>query len=121
MTKPWIRALLAGLLAATGLGAHAQAQTYPNRPVRIIVPYVPGGTVDLVARVLAQRLTEQMGQPFVVENRAGASGVIGSDLVAKAPADGYTLLVQSPTLIANPLMVRKVPCLLYTSPSPRDS
>jgi tripartite-type tricarboxylate transporter receptor subunit TctC len=117
--KTWTGALLAGLLAAIGLNAaHAQAQNYPNRPVRIIVPYVPGGTVDLVARVLAQRLTEQMGQPFVVENRAGASGVIGSDVVAKAAADGYTLLVQSPTLIANPLMVRKVPYDVITDFTP---
>ena len=99
---------MAGLtLAVLALAAHAQG--YPNRAVRIIVPYAPGGTVDLVARVLAQSLSEQTGQPFVVENRAGASGVIGSDAVAKAPADGYTLLVQSPTLIANPLMVKTVP------------
>lgn len=105
--NPWIRVLTVSLLAMSSIAA--QAQTYPDRPVRIIVPYVPGGTVDLVARVLAQRLSEQMGQPFVVENRAGASGAIGSDAVAKAPADGYTLLVQSPTLIANPLMVKKVP------------
>ena len=99
---------LLGFLVAAAL-ASAQAQGYPNKPVRIIVPYAPGGTVDLVARVLAQALTEQMGQPFVVENRAGASGVIGSDAVAKAPADGYTLLVQSPTLVANPLMLKNVP------------
>ena len=85
------------------------AQGYPSKPVRIIVPYVPGGTVDLVARVLAQQLTEQTGQPFIVENRAGASGVIGSDVVAKAAPDGYTLLVQSPTLIASPLMLKKIP------------
>jgi tripartite-type tricarboxylate transporter receptor subunit TctC len=101
------RAAIAACLAGTSWLAAAQG--YPNRPVKIIVPYVPGGTVDLVARVLAQRLSEQMGQQFVVENRAGASGVIGSDAVAKAAPDGYTLLVQSPTLVANPLMVRKVP------------
>jgi tripartite-type tricarboxylate transporter receptor subunit TctC len=106
--RSWTRraALAASLAGASFLAA---AQGYPNRPVKIIVPYVPGGTVDLVARVLAQRLSEQMGQQFVVENRAGASGVIGSEAVAKAAPDGYTLLVQSPTLIANPLMVRKVP------------
>ena len=87
----------------------ALAQTYPSKPVRIIVPFVPGGTVDLVARALAQQLTEQTGHNFIVDNKAGASGVIGSDLVAKAPSDGYTLLVQSPTLIASPLMLKKVP------------
>jgi tripartite-type tricarboxylate transporter receptor subunit TctC len=99
---------LFGLMAAAA-AITVQAQGYPTKPVRIIVPYAPGGTVDLVARVLAQSLSEQMGQPFVVENRAGASGVIGSDAVAKAPADGYTLLVQSPTLVANPLMLKNVP------------
>lgn len=99
---------LFGLMAAAAV-ISASAQGYPSKPVRIIVPYAPGGTVDLVARVLAQSLSEQMGQPFVVENRAGASGVIGSDAVAKAPADGYTLLLQSPTLVANPLMLKNVP------------
>jgi tripartite-type tricarboxylate transporter receptor subunit TctC len=88
-------------------GAHAQS-TYPDKPVRIVVPYPPGGTVDLVARVLAQALSEQTGQSFIVDNRSGASGAIGSDAVAKATPDGYTLLVQSPTLIANPLISKKV-------------
>ena len=103
--------LLTAALLSTGLlaASPALADTYPSRTVRIIVPFSPGGTVDLVARVLAQRLTEQTGQQFIVDNRAGASGVIGSDAVAKAAPDGYTLLVQSPTLIANPMMVRKVP------------
>jgi tripartite-type tricarboxylate transporter receptor subunit TctC len=103
----WITRALAACALAAALPAIAQP--YPARPVRIIVPYVPGGTVDLVARVLAQQLGEQMGQSFIVENRAGASGVIGSEAVAKATPDGYTLLVQSPTLVANPLMVKKVP------------
>jgi tripartite-type tricarboxylate transporter receptor subunit TctC len=96
---------LATALATAGVAA----EDFPAKPVRIIVPYVAGGTVDLVARVLAQRLSEQMGQQFIVENKAGASGTIGSDAVAKAPADGYTLLVQSPTLIASPLMMKRVP------------
>ena len=118
MTRWTRRTAVAAAIAFTCLGAAAQQAAYPNRPVKIIVPYVPGGTVDLVARVLAQRLSEQMGQQFVVENRAGASGVIGSDAVAKAPPDGYTLLVQSPTLVANPLMVRKVPYDVTTDFSP---
>lgn len=96
---------LVAALAATGV----MAQDYPNKPVRIVVPYVAGGTVDLVARVLAQRLSAQMGQQFIVDNKAGASGTIGSDAVAKAKADGYTLLVQSPTLIAGPLMMKRMP------------
>lgn len=87
--------------------ASANAQDYPVKPVRIIVPYAPGGTVDLIARILAQSLSEQSGHQFIVENKSGASGAIGSDAVAKASADGYTLLVQSPTLIANPLLTRK--------------
>jgi len=85
------------------------AQSYPTKPVRIIVPYAPGGTVDSVARTLAVRLSEQLGQPFVVENRAGANGAIGSDLVAKAPADGYTLLMQASTFVASALLVKSQP------------
>ncbi|MDP9900812.1 tripartite tricarboxylate transporter substrate binding protein [Variovorax ginsengisoli] len=97
---------LAPILAAP---TFARAETYPARPVKIVVPYVAGGTVDLVARVLAQKLSEQMGQPFVVENRPGASGLIGSEAVTKAPPDGYTLLLQSPTLVASPLIMKKTP------------
>lgn len=100
-------ALALGLSALAPL-AFGQA-AYPNKPVRIIVPYAPGGTVDAVARTLAVRLSEQMGQPFVVENRAGASGAIGSDLVAKSPADGYTLLMQAATFVANVLLVKNSP------------
>ncbi|MDB5966083.1 MAG: tripartite tricarboxylate transporter substrate binding protein [Polaromonas sp.] len=104
------RTLLGAL--ALGLAALAPAafgQTYPNKPVRVIVPYAPGGTVDTVARMLSQRLSEQMGQPFVVENRAGANGAIGSDVVAKSPADGYTLLMQASTFVAAALLVKSQP------------
>ena len=87
----------------------AHAQTYPNKVVRIVVPYPPGGTVDAVARVIAQRLTESLGQQFIVENRAGASGTIGSTAVARSPADGYTLLVQASTFVASPLLMGNVP------------
>ena len=108
MTRSNTSNMIFGVTAAF-LSLPACAQTYPNHSVRIIVPYSPGGTVDLVARVLAQKLTEQMGQTFVVENKAGASGAIGSDAVARATPDGYTLLVQSPTLIANPLLIKNTP------------
>ncbi len=102
-------ALALGMLLIAGAGSSALAQTYPNRPVRIIVPYPAGGTVDAVARVVAQRLTEQMGQSFIVENRAGANGVIGSDAVAKAAPDGYTLLVQASTFVTNPILLKNLP------------
>jgi len=102
------------LLGALALGLSALApvafgQTYPTKPVRIIVPYAPGGTVDAVARTLAVRLSEQLGQPFIVENRSGASGAIGSDVVAKSPADGYTLLMQASTFVASALLVKSQP------------
>ncbi len=74
-----------------------QAQNYPNKPVRLVVPFAPGGGVDLAARVLAQQLTEHVKQSFVVENRTGASGIIGTEFVVKSPPDGYNLLVGSQT------------------------
>jgi tripartite-type tricarboxylate transporter receptor subunit TctC len=86
-----LSACLAGLVALSGT-AWADA-SYPHHSVKIVVPYPPGGTNDTVARLLAQRLSDKLGQPFIVENRAGASGNIGADAVARAPADGYTLLV----------------------------
>jgi tripartite-type tricarboxylate transporter receptor subunit TctC len=84
------------VVAGVGL-AHAQSAAYPARPVRIVVPFAPGGGVDVTARILAQRLTERTGQSFFVENRTGASGIIGVEHVAKSPPDGYTLLVGSQT------------------------
>jgi tripartite-type tricarboxylate transporter receptor subunit TctC len=79
------------LAAALASPTSTAAESYPSRPVRIIVPFSPGGTSDLMARVMAQQLSEQLGQPFVVDNRAGASGTIGHGIVAKAAPDGYTL------------------------------
>jgi tripartite-type tricarboxylate transporter receptor subunit TctC len=80
----------AALMLAAGL---ASAQAYPNKPVKLVVPYPPGGPTDIVARVVAQQLSEQTGQQFIVENKAGAGGNLGAEAVARAPADGYTLLV----------------------------
>ena len=101
---------------ATALGAAlcivpavAFSQNYPVKPVRVIVPWPPGGSNDIVGRVVAQKMTELLGQQFVVENRGGASGVIGSDLVAKAQPDGYTVMVQSATHVANPHLFKKLP------------
>jgi tripartite-type tricarboxylate transporter receptor subunit TctC len=84
------------MAAASPLAAPALAQTpWPARPVRIVVPFPPGGSNDVVARPLAERLQARLGQPVVIENRAGAGGAIGATAVAQAPADGYTLMVSS--------------------------
>ncbi|WP_027014467.1 Bug family tripartite tricarboxylate transporter substrate binding protein [Comamonas composti] len=106
------RTLLASVGAAIlSMGpALAQADTYPTRPVKIVVPFTPGGTTDLVARLMAQQLQERTGGTFIVENKAGAGGNIGADAVAKAPADGYTLLLVSSNILAiNPLVYKKLP------------
>lgn len=92
-----MRTLLLVLLVA--LTRSAIAQDYPARPVKLIVAYAPGAENDLIARLVAQHLTEQLRQPFIVENKPGASGVIGADFVAKAPPDGYTLLLGTTTLL----------------------
>jgi hypothetical protein len=84
--------IVVGLVAALHVQSLAQSQTWPQRPVRIIVPYAAGGNSDGMARIVAQRLTETFGQQFIVENRLGANGAIASEAVARAPADGYTLL-----------------------------
>jgi tripartite-type tricarboxylate transporter receptor subunit TctC len=87
----------------------AQAQSYPTRPVRIVAASAPGGGSDILARLIAQKLTEEFKQQVLVENRAGASGIIGTEFVAKAPADGYTLLLIQPSLTINPSIFPKLP------------
>ena len=87
----------------------ASAQSYPNRSVRVIIPFPPGGTLDTLGRAVAQKLADQMGQPFVVDNRAGGNGIIGADLVAKSPADGYTLLFNASTFVTAPMTMKQVP------------
>src|SRR5688500_15076825 len=91
------------------LAANAFAQTYPDRPVRLIVGFPPGGSSDTVARVVAQSLAPLLGQPVVVENKPGAGGVIGSDLVAKAAPDGYTLLLATAGHSTAAAMMAKLP------------
>ena len=94
--------------AALSPAAHAQP-AWPARSVRVVVPFTPGGTNDIVARVLSRELSDSMGQQFVVDNRPGASGVVGADIVAKAPADGYTLMVHSVSHLANAHAYKKLP------------
>lgn len=91
-SKHWLRGLCAAVVLSVGWGS-VHAQSYPTKPVRLVVPFPAGGATDLFARTLSQKLGEKMGVALVVENRPGAGGTLGSDLVAKAPADGYTLLL----------------------------
>ena len=94
-----VRTILAAALIAAPLSVAAQA--WPSKTVRMIVPFAPGGTTDVLARMLARRYGETLGQPFVVENRSGAGGMIGTEVAIKAPADGYTLLFTSASLSVN--------------------
>ena len=102
---------IAGLgLASVFMAAGALGQPYPSKPIRMIVPFAAGGTTDIVGRSIGQKLGDRLGQQIVVENRAGANGNIGNDLVAKAPADGYTLLMSlDSTLVINPYVYSKLP------------
>lgn len=99
--------LLFGALVALTLAGLASAQDYPTRTVRIIVPYPPGGPTDIISRHLAKRLTDDLGQQFVVENKPGANGIIGTDLVAKSKPDGYTLLFDPSGPVASGLALYK--------------
>lgn len=101
-------ARLAAFFAALALAGNAFAQSYPDRPVRIIVPFAPAGPTDVVARIIADRLSANLGKQFFVVNQPGASGNNGANMVAAAPADGYTLLIVSTSLVVNPSMNPKV-------------
>src|SRR5687768_10961003 len=92
--------LVAAALTATPCAAQTQ-QKYPVKPIRFVVPFSPGGGTDTLARIIAQKMSENWGQPVVIENRTGAGGTIGTGIVAKAAPDGYTILVQSPGFVVS--------------------
>ena len=98
---------LVALLAVLAAAPSAPAQDYPTRPVTIIVPFAPGGSADIGARMFAQKLTERLGKPVVVENRAGAGTVIGANAAAKAAPDGYTLLMGGSSALAYNVTLHK--------------
>lgn len=85
------------------------AQPYPSKPVRVVIVYPPGGSNDVVGRIVFQKMSESMGQQFVIDNRGGAEGIIGSEIVVKSPADGYTVMVQSATHVANAHLYKSLP------------
>jgi tripartite-type tricarboxylate transporter receptor subunit TctC len=101
------RAVALSIALVIPTSIHAQAP-YPNRPVRMIVPFPPGGPSDVITRLIAQKFSERLGQQFYVENHAGGSGNVGTALAARAPADGYTILVISSTLVVNPSLFEKL-------------
>ena len=102
------RSVLTGSLLALSVPA-AWAQGYPNKPVKLIVPFAPGGFTDVVARILGQKLSVTMGQQFIVENKPGAGSIIGTDFVAKAAPDGYTLVMVSTTHVISPWIYKTMP------------
>jgi tripartite-type tricarboxylate transporter receptor subunit TctC len=106
--KTLAKSILAAALCAVSLSA-AHAQSYPNKPVKLIVPFAPGGFTDVVARILGQRLSTAMGQQFVIENKAGAGSIIGTDFVAKSAPDGYTLVMISTTHVISPWIYKTMP------------
>lgn len=102
--KSGIRQKLIATIFGVVISACAAAQNFPTKPIRVIVPYSPGGTTDIVARIVAQRAEQLLGQPMIVENRTGGGTIAGTRAVLQAPADGYTVLVGGPTLLILPLL-----------------
>ncbi len=110
MWRHHLRALILFTFAAATLGiSHAVAQTYPNKTVRFIVPYPPGGATDIISRAIGAKLSQSLGQQFIIDNRAGGGQKIGTALAARAPADGYTMLLVSVTHSINPGLDPKLP------------
>ncbi len=109
MFKRFSEVLAAALAAATLVAQPALADTWPSKPIKLVVPYPPGGSTDITARVVAENLRPLLGQPVVIENRPGAAGNIGADAVAKSEPDGYTLLMATSTHATNPSLYKSLP------------
>jgi tripartite-type tricarboxylate transporter receptor subunit TctC len=118
MTKTkWMTGLIAMLLVAAVAPA-ALAQPYPNKPIKLVLPYSPGGIVDYIGRTLAQHLGEAIGQPVVAENRPGAGGISGTDTVARSAPDGYTIVIMDPAIVINPTLQPSIPYDLFKQLEP---
>ncbi len=100
-----VNSLLVGLLLAAGTQAFAQQDNFPSKPIRIVVPYPPGGFTDILGRLIAEKLSVNVGQPVIIDNKGGGGSTIGSGFVAKAPADGYTLLLVAPDIAINESLI----------------
>lgn len=108
----WVVVALAPALLALSITA-ASAQDYPSRPIKLVMPYAPGGIIDFTGRKLAQYLAEALGQPVVAENHPGAGGMLGTDLVARSAPDGYSIVIMDPAIVINPTLQPKVPYDLF--------
>src|SRR5688572_29080097 len=105
--RAWVCALACAVLC---IGPAVHAQTFPSKPIKLVVPFAPGGATDILARLLADKMTPRLGQPIVVENKVGAAGIIGTDVVAKAPPDGHTVLLSlSNAMLTNVFLYEKLP------------
>ncbi len=105
--------VLIALACATAASGGAAAQSYPTAPIKLVLPYAPGGIVDAIGRIVAQKLSEELGQSVIADNRPGAGGMSGTSLVAKSQPDGYTLLMMDPAIVINPSLQESVPYDLF--------
>lgn len=109
MTRTWSLVIAASLAGLFTLSMPAAADEFPSKPIRFLVPYPPGGGNDVVARAIAQKLTENLGQAVVVENKPGGTGMIAGDTLAKASPDGYTIMIDQPSIVVNPSLYPSIP------------
>src|SRR4051812_33709493 len=104
-----IRALVALAALSLTVAGVAHGQAFPNKPIRLIVPYGPGGVSDITARTLGPRLSEILGQPVIIDNRPGGASITATDLVAKSPPDGYTIVLATTSMAANNYLIKSLP------------